>query len=74
MTSGGAVWAVCFDASALAKLRLDEDKSQRVVKAFANDPTKYTTPFCFCETLTLLKARVGVDQGARARSFVRASA
>jgi predicted nucleic acid-binding protein len=54
----GAVRAVCFDASVLVALHLDEDGSAKAKEAFNGEPTKYTTAFCFYETLTLLKVHL----------------
>ena len=50
-----AARASCFDASALAKLYVNESGSGVLRKYFGHEPTKYTTPFCYFETLTLLK-------------------
>lgn len=52
-----AVRANCFDASALLKRYVEEDKSDAVRQYWAQEPTKFTTSLCFYETLTLLKAR-----------------
>jgi predicted nucleic acid-binding protein len=57
--AGSAVRAVCFDASALVKLHLVEAGHDKVRTAFNAEPTKYTTPFCFYEALSVLKARIG---------------
>ncbi len=47
-----------FDASALAKIFTDEHGSEFVVEFFHNNsPTKFTTPFCFYETLNVLKSK-----------------
>jgi len=50
--------ANCFDASALVKVFADEPGSE-VVREYFNhrSPTKYTTPFCFYETLNVLKVK-----------------
>ena len=50
-----SVRAVCFDASALLKLYVEEDGSDRLRAFFYGEPTKYTTHLCFHEALTLLK-------------------
>lgn len=50
--------ANCFDASALLKVFTQEAGSELVREYFYNrSPTKYTTPFCFYETLTVLKVK-----------------
>ena len=50
--------ANCFDASALVKVYTDEAHSNVVREYFFNrSPTKYTTPFCFYETLNVLKVK-----------------
>ena len=50
--------ANCFDASALLKVFTQETGSELVREYFYNrSPTKYTTPFCFYETLTVLKVK-----------------
>lgn len=50
--------ANCFDASALVKVYTQESGSELVREYFNNrSPTKYTTPFCYYETLTLLKVK-----------------
>jgi len=52
------VRANLFDASALLKVFSDEPGSDRVREYFnSHSPTKYTTPFCFYETLNLLKSK-----------------
>ena len=50
-----AVHATCFDASALAKRYLDEPGSQELRRYWNTQATRYTTPFCFYETLGILK-------------------
>ena len=52
-----AVRANCFDASALVKLEIDETGSDVVRAYFNREPTKYTTPFCFYEALSVLKGK-----------------
>ena len=50
--------ANCFDASALVKVHVTEDGSDLVRHYFhSRSPTKYTTPFCFYETLNALKVK-----------------
>lgn len=50
--------ANCFDASALIKVFTREAGSDIVRDYFSNrSPTKYTTPFCFYETLNVLKVK-----------------
>ncbi len=67
---GTAGRAIFFDASALAKLYLDEDRSDVVREAFRAETTRQTSPFCFYETLTLLKVRLITGKGAP-RDFPR---
>lgn len=52
-----AARANCFDASALVKLHVDEDGATKVRKYFSQEATKYTTPFCFYEALSVLKVK-----------------
>lgn len=49
--------ACLFDASALVKVYASEDGSDLVKRFFDGEPTKYTTPFCFYETLGVLKTK-----------------
>ena len=50
--------ANCFDASALVKVFTREANSDIVREYFNHrSPTKYTTPFCFYETLNVLKVK-----------------
>ena len=50
--------ANCFDASALLKVFTLESGGDLVRDYFNNrSPTKYTTPFCFYETLNVLKVK-----------------
>jgi len=51
-----ALGAVLFDATGLIKVCTDEPGSDIVRPYFNGQPTKYTTPFCFYETLSILKA------------------
>ncbi len=46
-----------FDASALAKVYCDEPGSTRVREYFRSRATKYTTPFCFYETMNVIKGK-----------------
>ena len=50
-----ASYACCYDASALAKLYLPELGSELVRAIWNGHSTKYATPFCVYETLTILK-------------------
>jgi predicted nucleic acid-binding protein len=50
-----AARANCFDASALLKLYVQEDGSDKLRKYWNREPTKFTTSLCFYEALTLLK-------------------
>ena len=45
--------ANCLDPSALVKLHVNEDGADIIRTYFDHEPTKYTTPFCFYEALTL---------------------
>src|SRR5882757_4218797 len=47
--------ATCFDASALVKRYVDEPGSEALRRYWAQQATRYTTPFCFYETLGVLK-------------------
>lgn len=50
--------ANCFDASALIKVYANEPDCQIVRDYFFNhSPTKYTTTFCYYETLSVLKVK-----------------
>jgi len=46
-----------LDASALVKLYVNEDRSNILRDYLQRRPTYYTTPFCFYETLNVLKAK-----------------
>jgi predicted nucleic acid-binding protein len=50
-----AVRANCLDASSLLKVYIEEDGSDIIRKYMNDEATCYTTPFCYYETLTLLK-------------------
>lgn len=52
-----AVRADFFDASALAKIFSDDHHSDVARTYFGRCPTKYTTPFCFYETMNVLKGK-----------------
>ncbi len=52
-----AVHATCFDASALVKLYVDEPGSEALRQYWNTQATRYTTPFCLYETLSILKGR-----------------
>ncbi|HEX5732073.1 MAG TPA: type II toxin-antitoxin system VapC family toxin [Blastocatellia bacterium] len=52
------VRANCFDASALVKVFSDEEGSEFIREFFHNHAsTRYTTPFCFYEALSVLKVK-----------------
>lgn len=55
--SGSVGYAVFYDAPALVKVSVDDDDSDKVRAHFNESPTKYTTPFCFYETLRVLKVK-----------------
>jgi predicted nucleic acid-binding protein len=46
-----------FDASALVRVYVDEPGSELVRSYFHSEPTKFTTQFCFYETLNVLKSK-----------------
>lgn len=50
-------FANCFDASALVKIWIDEADCEPVRKHFSQSSTKYTTLFCYFETLSVLKGK-----------------
>lgn len=52
-----AVHATFFDASALVKLYIDEPGSAELRAYWRSQATKYTSPFCFYETLAALKRK-----------------
>jgi len=50
--------ASCFDASALVKIFTSEHDGDAVRRHFREgSPTKYATPFCFYETMNVLKGK-----------------
>src|SRR4051812_5499136 len=49
--------ACFFDASALVKVFVNENGSAEVKGWFERESTKYTTPFCFYETLGVFKRK-----------------
>lgn len=73
------VRANCFDASALVKVFSDEELSDVIREFFSNQaPTRYTTPFCFYEALSVLKVkwlyRNEIDESAYRKSAFRLTA
>jgi len=50
-----ALHANCFDASALLKLYVPEERSKELRAYWHSEATRYTTSLCFNEALTLLK-------------------
>lgn len=54
---GVAVHATFFDASALVKLYVDEPGSDNLRAYWRGQATRYTSPFCFYETLSILKGK-----------------
>lgn len=52
-----AARANCFDASALVKLHVEETGSDIIRQYAETEPTKYTTPYCFYEALSVLKMK-----------------
>jgi len=50
--------ASCYDASALVKVFTEEPDGEAVRLHFhQGSPTKYTTPFCFYESMNVLKSK-----------------
>lgn len=73
------VRANCLDASALVKVFSDEEYSDIIREFFNNNaPTRYTTPFCFYEALSVLKVkwlyRKVIDESAYRESAFRLTA
>lgn len=67
-----ALHATCFDASALTKLYVNEAGSEQLRLYWRSQATRYTTPFCFYETLSILKGYV--RRGALTREgYLKAS-
>ena len=70
-----------FDASALVKIYVNEDGYEKVRNYFNESSTKYTTPFCFYEALSVLKGKRGkeltnkeyLDSSARLTAWYAAS-
>jgi predicted nucleic acid-binding protein len=52
-----AARANCFDASALVKYYVEEEGSNIIREYWQNEPTRYTTPFCYFEALSVLKVK-----------------
>lgn len=52
-----AVRVVCLDTSALLKYYTDEDGSDIVRSFVRKEASRYTTPFCYYETLNMLKVK-----------------
>lgn len=46
-----------LDTSALVKLVVVEDRSEKLRRYIEAEPSWYTTPFCFYEALTVLKVK-----------------
>jgi predicted nucleic acid-binding protein len=53
----GYARASFFDASALVKVYVEEPRSEVLRTYFNAEATKFTTTFCFYETLNILKAK-----------------
>lgn len=64
-----ALHATLFDASALAKVFLDEKGSDDLRKYWDIQRTRYTTPFCLYETLRILKSRMLKHEITKQRYF-----
>lgn len=56
-TMSVAARANCFDASALVKIYVHQNGSDIVRPYFEREPTKYATPFCYYEALSVLKGK-----------------
>jgi predicted nucleic acid-binding protein len=52
-----AVRGSCFDASALVKNYTEESGSDIIREYWRSEATRYTTPFCYFETLSALKVK-----------------
>ena len=52
-----AIRVNCFDASALVKLHVEEPGSDILRQYAEMESTKYTTPYCFYEALSVLKVK-----------------
>jgi predicted nucleic acid-binding protein len=65
--------ASLFDASALVKVYTDEPGSEIVRQYFKREPTKYTTPFCFYEALSILKAKWKYRNELTAEKYLEAA-
>lgn len=58
-----ALHATCFDASALVKRYIDEPGSDVLRQYWSRQATRYTTPFCLYETLSILKGYTRRKEG-----------
>jgi len=57
-----SVRANFLDASALVMKYIKEDGSEKLEQYLRDQPTKYTTPFCFYEALNVLKRKWKFDE------------
>ena len=73
MARSQAVYSNCFDTSALVKLYVNEQGSTALRNYFNTQPNKYTTPFCYFETLTLLKVTYFYRRMLTAEEYHRAT-
>jgi len=71
MTSGYARTSF-FDASALIKVYTDEPGSVVVQKYFQAEATKYTSTFCFYETLNVLKSKWKYQEKLTKEEYLKA--
>ena len=62
-----------FDASALVRVYLDEPGSEPVRSYFNSEPTKFTTQFCFYETLNVFKSKCVYRQLISRAQYLEAS-
>jgi predicted nucleic acid-binding protein len=66
--------ANCFDASALVKVFTSESGGELVRDYFNNrSPTKYTTPYCFYETLSALNVKCPYRREITRKEYSEAS-
>jgi predicted nucleic acid-binding protein len=68
-----ALHASCFDASAMAKLYIDERGSDALRQYWRSQATRYTTAFCMYETLGILKRHTLKGTLSRADYFKHAT-
>jgi predicted nucleic acid-binding protein len=57
LSISSATRAICLDASALVKVYIEEDGSALLRDFLATEPTRYTTPLCLYEALSVFKVK-----------------